>query len=126
VLAELAKDKIDGLARPLEQMLTDAGVSDRDVGQVDLPQAVVRAVTQDLALVSKRVWASALPLFSTIAHALLDPSLIGTFVQWPQAHPGVWGSVAANIVAVAPWSLRTPPRRCARPGLPPWSSPTPS
>ena len=101
VLAELAKDKIDGLSQPVGQMLTGAGVSQRDAGQVDLPRAVTQAVTQDRALVSKRVWASALPLLSTIAYALLDPSLISAFVQWLQSHPGAWWGVAANIVAVS-------------------------
>ena len=100
VLAQLAKDKIDGLSQPVEQVLTDAGISQRDAVQVNLPQAVARAVTQDRALVSKRVWESALPLLSTIAYALLDPSLVGAFVQWLQAHPGAWWGVAANIVAV--------------------------
>ena len=100
VLAKLAKDKIDGLSQPVEQVLTDAGISQRDAVQVNLPQAVARAVTQDRALVSKRVWASLLPLLSTIAYALLDPSLISAFVQWLQAHPGAWWGVAANIVAV--------------------------
>ena len=101
VLAELAKDKIDGLSQPVEQVLTDAGISQRDAVQVNLPQAVARAVTQDRALVSKRVWASLLPLLSTIAYALLDPSLISAFVQWLQSHPGAWWGVAANIVAVS-------------------------
>ena len=100
VLAKLAKDRIDGLSQPVGQMLTGAGVSQQDAGQVNLPQAVTQAVTQDPALVSKRVWASALPLLSTIAYALLDPSLISAFVQWLQAHPGAWWGVAANIVAV--------------------------
>ena len=101
VLAELAKGKIDGLSQPVGQMLTDAGISQRDAVQVNLPQAVARAVTQDRALVSKRVWASLLPLLSTIAYALLDPSLISAFVPWLQAHPGAGWGVAANIVAVS-------------------------
>ena len=89
------------------QMTTDIALTALAEESTQIPptqeqvQKIATAMTtQDPAMRSTRVWAFALPMLSTLAYALLDPSLIAAFVGWLQAHPGAWWGVAANIVAV--------------------------
>jgi hypothetical protein len=106
--AEVVGQTVADLAQLNVRAMTNAvaqAASEYDVGGPVPTQEQVQAIatnltTQDSAVKSKRVWAFALPILSTLAYALLDPSLISAFIAWLQAHPGAWWGVAANIVAV--------------------------
>lgn len=100
MVAELATGKVDAVRSRLVEAMEDAGVDPEQARAVDVGKAVERATTQDSTMASKRLWAVFLPVLSTAAYALLDPSLIGAFVAWLQAHPGAWWGVAANVVAI--------------------------
>jgi hypothetical protein len=99
-LVELASNKIGAITDQATREVVTAETIETPLTQTQVGAVVEKMVTQDPAISSKRVWATAIPVVSTLGYALLDPSLIGAFVGWLQVHPGAWWGVAANIVAV--------------------------
>jgi hypothetical protein len=99
-LAGLAEQNVPAMTTAVERAASEYSVTGKVPTQGQVETMAIAMTTQDTALRSKRVWAFALPVISTLGYALLDPSLIGAFVGWLQAHPGAWWGVAANIVAV--------------------------
>jgi hypothetical protein len=99
-LIDLASNKIGAITDQAIREVVTAETIETPLTQTQVGAVIEKMVTQDPAISSKRVWAFALPVVSTLGYAVLDPSLIGAFVGWLQAHPGAWWGVAANLVAV--------------------------
>jgi len=99
-LPGLVQASVPAMTEAVSEAVNEYGLTATVPTEAQIERVATRMTTQDSALRSKRVWAFALPILSTVGYALLDPSIIGAFIGWLQAHPGAWWGVAANVVAV--------------------------
>jgi hypothetical protein len=100
VISGFAQSHVRQMTQAVAETVEERGLAQAAPTAEQVQKIAIAMTTQDTTLRSKRVWAFAIPVVSTLGYALLDPSLIAAFVTWLQAHPGAWWGVAANVVAV--------------------------
>jgi hypothetical protein len=99
-VATLAQQSAPAIAYSVARNIAEESPGTPFMTEDEVKKVVEKLTTQDPAIKSTRVWALALPVLSTLAYALLDPSMIAAFVSWLGSHPGALWGVAANFVAL--------------------------